>query len=135
MDGRDAGAFWPTEEPRHVNDEHEPNDEWPPELVAKVNRDRTAREAVQQQSPQLFAKVAEAMFRHDPIGINFETNTDEYDPEAGTVIPRLEDCSSPEDVVTVLHEEFSTWFGPDSAGHRDRYTKLGAEIWQLWRAS
>jgi hypothetical protein len=46
------------------------------------------------------------MFLRDPIGINFKTNTDEYDAEAGTVIPRLEKCSSSDDVAIVVHEEF-----------------------------
>ena len=109
-------------------------DEWPPEVVAKVERDRHVREAVKRQYPALFVLVTQAMFRHDPIGINFETNTDEYDAEAGTVIPRLKDCSSSEDVTTVLHEEFSTWFGSDSVGPRDHYTKLGEELWLLWKA-
>lgn len=114
---------------------HTNEDEWPREVVSKVAQDRSSREAVQQEHPQLFAKVTGAMFRDDPIGINFETNTDEYDPEAGTVIPRLKDCSSAEDVTVVLHEEFSTWFGSDTAGPRDRYTKLGEEIWLLWNST
>jgi hypothetical protein len=106
--------------------------EWPPEVVAKVEKDRAAREAVRQQGPQLFAAVSAAMFRHDPIGINFNTNTDEYEAEAGTVIPRLRGCSSPGDVATVLHEEFSKWFGSDTAGPKTRYTALADEIWTLW---
>ena len=116
-----------------MNDSPAKENDWPPEVVAKVEGARSARAEVQQQHPQLFAKVTEAMFRHDPIEINFETNTDEYDAEAGTVIPRLRDCSSSEDVVTVLHEEFSAWFGADTVGSRDRYSKLGSEIWHLWK--
>ncbi|MBC3767461.1 hypothetical protein H8B19_16405 [Neptunicella marina] len=73
------------------------------------------------------------MFKHDPIGINFEDNTDEYDPEAGTVIPRLPSCKSADDVVTVLHEEFNYWFGADTAGNRSRYKELGTEIWSIWQ--
>lgn len=107
-------------------------DEWPPEVAARVEKNRAARETVRRQNPQLFAAVSAAMFRHDPIGINFRTNTDEYDPEAGTVIPRLSDCSSARDVATVLHEEFSNWFGADTVGPETRYTALADEIWALW---
>lgn len=106
-------------------------DEWPPEVVEKVTRDREAREAVRQHHPSLFAAVSAAMFRYDPIGVNFESNTDEYDPEAGTVIPRLSTCTSADDVENVLKEEFSRWFGADIAG-RAQYTALAEEIWRLW---
>ncbi len=109
------------------------SDEWPPEVVERVTRDREAREAVRQGQPTLFAAVSEAMFRHDPIGINFEDNTDEYDGEAGTVIPRLTACSSVSDAESVLHEEFVRWFGEDTAGDRARYAALAAEVWRLWQ--
>jgi hypothetical protein len=108
-------------------------EDWPPEVIAKVNRDRAARESVKKQNPQLFAAVSNAMFLRDPIGINFETNADEYEAEAGTVIPRLETCSSSDDVVVVLHEEFVRWFGVDTAGDRSRYVELAKDIWALWQ--
>ena len=38
---------------------------------------------------ELFAELRECFFKHDPIGINRESNQDEYDPEVGTIIPRL----------------------------------------------
>lgn len=107
-------------------------DELPPEVVEKITDDRAAREAVRQSHPGLFAAVSEAMFRHDPIGINFETNTDEYDPEAGTVIPRLSACTSVDDVEGVLIEEFIRWFGADVVEDRTRFAPLANEIWRLW---
>lgn len=110
------------------------SDEWPPEVVEHVARDRLARETVRQGQPGLFAAVREAMFRYDPIGINFGSNTDEYAPEAGTVIPRLTGCLSSVDVELVLHEEFVRWFGVDIAGAPTRYTALAAEVWRLWTA-
>ncbi len=98
--------------------------DWPPDVVARVENDRAAREEVRRRYPELFAAVSAAMFRHDVIGLNFDTNSDEYDPEAGTVIPRLKDCSSAEDVATVLHEEYSNWFGPKTAGAKVKYAAL-----------
>ncbi len=84
---------------------------------------------------QLFDDVAEILFRHDPIGINFEDNTDEYEPEARTIVPRLKTCRSPQDVITVVHEEFQRWFDPEIAGSRDRYATIADEVWCLWRKS
>ncbi len=106
---------------------------WPPEIIARVKRGRAARQTVRQQYTELFASVSAAMFHHDPIGINLGDNADEYDAEAGTVIPRLRECSSTEDVATVLLEEFARWFGSDIAGDQTQYLLLASEIWKLWK--
>ncbi len=82
---------------------------------------------------QLLDEVQSLLFRHDPVGINFGFNTDEYDPEVGTILPRLRGCTCAEDVCRVAHEEFVRWFGADTAGVRDTYSKIGTEIWGLWQ--
>lgn len=79
----------------------------------------------------LFDSVAALLFRHDPMRITFDDlNTYEYEPEAGTILPRLRECKSANDVVRVVHEEFARWFGPD-AGTESAYTEIAAEIWEL----
>src|SRR5687767_3262865 len=80
----------------------------------------------------LFQEMAEVCFRHDPVGINFEDNTDEYEQEARTILPRLKACKNSDEAVTVVHEEFQKWFGSDIAGPRERYLALAEEIWQVW---
>ena len=80
----------------------------------------------------LFDSISEILFRHDPVGINFEVNTDEYDPEVVRILPRLKDCRSVEDVVTVVQEVFRYMFA-GSAGPRERYIKVAQEIWLLWQ--
>ena len=84
---------------------------------------------------ELYDKVAALLFRHDPEGINFETNTDEYEPEVGTILPRLRSCHSEDDVLWVVHEEFLRWFGADTARPQEHYAKIATEIWRLWRRS
>ncbi len=106
--------------------------DFPPEMVERINQARAECEKVRSQDPQFFEAVSKAMFDRDPIGINFETNTDEYDSEAGTVIPRLNNCASVDDVVTVLHEEFTKWFEA-SAGAREKYRELAKDIWDLYK--
>ena len=44
--------------------------------------------------------------RHDPVGINFESNTDEYEPEVGTILPQLRSCKSADDVRRMVDREF-----------------------------
>lgn len=80
----------------------------------------------------LFRELAEICFRHDPIGINFEVNFDEYEPEVRTILPRLKTCENSNDAVKVVHEEFQKWFGSDIAGPRESYVSLSEEIWNIW---
>jgi len=66
------------------------------------------------------------------LSINFEDNTDEYEPEARTILPRLRTCANSDEVVAVVFEEFQKWFGPQIAGGKERYSSLSKEIWLLW---
>ena len=80
----------------------------------------------------LFHEVAALLFRHDPVSINYETNNDEYEPEVGTILPRLKDCHSEADVCRVIHEEFGRWFGLD-CGTQQSYEPIAKEVWKLWQ--
>jgi hypothetical protein len=93
---------------------------------------REERRLLKAEYRQLFDEVQSLLFRHDPFGISFESNTDEYDPEVGTILPRLRSCSSAEEVSRIVREEFVRWFGADTAGSRQHYSRIGAEIWELW---
>ena len=81
----------------------------------------------------LFDSVADILFRHDPVGINFEDNTDEYYPEVRTILPRLRGCHSAQDVTSVVHEEFVRWFEPETAGPKENYQRPSEEIWNRWQ--
>jgi hypothetical protein len=106
--------------------------DWPPELVAKVKAQREARENIKAENPELFQAISPSLLRADPFGIYFGNNTDEYEPEAGTIIPRLPSCTSEEDVLQVVHQEFCQWFGDDTAGSKDKYRAVSKEIWEVW---
>lgn len=82
---------------------------------------------------KLFDSVAALLYRHDPVGINFEDNADEYEPEARTILPRLNNCHSPDDVLQVVHAEFVRWFDSATAGPPEHYKKIASEVWQLWQ--
>jgi hypothetical protein len=64
-----------------------------------------------------------------PFGINFEDNTDEYEPETDTILPRLKSCRSAEEVRSVVHEEFVRWFDDHVAGPPERYGRISKRIW------
>jgi hypothetical protein len=95
---------------------------------------RQERRELQAEYGKLFDSTAALLFRHDPIGISFENpKTDEYEPEVGTILPRLHGCKSSDDVLRVVHGEFVRWFEASNAGRPERYAQIASEIWQLWQ--
>jgi len=105
---------------------------WPLSVRIRTRLSRWRRSAVKRKYKVLFADTSALLFRFDPIGINFEDNTDEYDPEVGTILPRLSGCHSASEVRRVVFEEFCRWFGPETAGDEMGYNAIAEELWLLW---
>lgn len=76
--------------------------------------------------------MAAILFELDPIGINFECNTDEYEPEVGTILPRLCSCNSKAEVRQMVHDEFERWFAPMTVGPESSYDLAAELIWAAW---
>ncbi len=75
-----------------------------------------------------FSRLSSVLFAEDPAGVNYDDNTDEYDPEALMIVVRLHYCSGPKDVVRVIKEVVSAqWDGPPRPFFR--YGKLARRIW------
>jgi hypothetical protein len=60
----------------------------------------------------LVARVAEIHLRHDSVAIAHLVG-DDYRSEAGTIVQRLTQASSPTDVHRIVAEEFTRAFGPE----------------------
>jgi hypothetical protein len=103
--------------------------------VVHVSRTRDeileSRRLLKAEYGALFDSVSALLYRHDPVGINFEENTDEYDLEAETILPRLRRCHTLEDVHNAVYSEFVRWFDADTAGPPERYKQIASEVWQL----
>ncbi len=114
--------------------------EEPREIDRKIKMDNAREESIEQrrhlqaQYGELFDSTEALLFRHDPIGINFEDNTDEYEAEVRTILPRLNTCHSVPDVQKVVHEEFVRWFDDQIAGPPERYAQIAFELWEMWMA-
>jgi hypothetical protein len=91
-----------------------------------------SRAKAKKEYGRLFDAVSEILFRHDPSEINYGFNTDEYEIETETILPRLKNCHSAEDVLTVVREEFQKWFSEETAV-REGNKEIAAEIWDLWQ--
>lgn len=94
---------------------------------------KQSRKELKKQYRQLYTEVREILFRHDPIGINFGSNTDEYEPEVDTILPRLVTAGSAEELRRVIYEEFVRWFTPEIAGSEANYDSVARDIWEAWQ--
>jgi hypothetical protein len=93
-----------------------------------------SRRRVRAEYGKLFDSITAILYRHDPIGITFENpNTDEYEPEAETILPRLRSCHCADDVLHAVHAEFVRWFGSGTAGPSEHYKEIASEVWQIWQ--
>lgn len=86
------------------------------------------REALKMQFGSAYNVLLGLLFQEDPEGINFGDNPDEYDPEVRTILPRLADCYSVDDVQDVVSEEFRRWFGPAPTERRAAYRGIAERI-------
>jgi hypothetical protein len=99
-----------------------------------IDKEAEKRSRIKERNPELFHQISAILFKHDPMGINYEDNTDEYDPEAGTIIGRLQGCSDFIEARKMIHEEFLRWFY-DDVGDEDEYTEIAKKIWDAWMHS
>jgi hypothetical protein len=107
-------------------------DGYPLDVDKTRENNREERDRVKEHYRQLYIETSALLYRHDPIGINFEINPDEYEPEVGTILPRLDGCRSVEDVQRVVYEEFRRWFA-SSAGSYEKYSEVASELWEVWK--
>jgi hypothetical protein len=81
----------------------------------------------------LYTEVSRLMREADPIRlIGIGAPDDEYDVEVRTILPRLREAKSPDDVQRIVHEEFARWFGADIAGSAAQYADVSKNIWEAW---
>ncbi|MFH7041752.1 hypothetical protein ABT392_05470 [Paucibacter sp. JuS9] len=93
------------------------------------------RDSLRAKYGDLLERVSRILFEADPIDLNYKTNTDEYDSEAETILPRLDGAGSAQDVQQIVHEEFCRWFDADEVGPSSNYQAIAESIWELWNAS
>jgi hypothetical protein len=79
----------------------------------------------------LATAVERAITDADPLGLlEGGAPADEYSPEIGTIVPRVGNAQSVDEITAVLHEEFVRWFGNGTAGPRQAYEAPARQIWQ-----
>jgi hypothetical protein len=116
------------------SDQAEADRHWREVIVPRVAAAKAERERLLVGREDLVSRVEALLFYEDPIGINFDTNTDEYLAEAQSIVIRLPEATSPDDAQRIVHEEFVRWFDRQLAGPVERYRAVAESIWGLWTA-
>ena len=77
-------------------------------------------------------RIRALLWAHDPIGLAaVGAPTDEYAPEAETILTRIPEARDDADMTRIVAEEFARWFSPEIAGDPGDYAPVGAAIWHL----
>jgi len=95
---------------------------------------RTTNQKASRESYQLaYSELSQLIREADPIAlIAAGAPADEYGPEVSTILARLRETRSVDDVQRMVHEVFVRWFGADIAGSITDYSDLSKNIW-AWR--
>src|ERR1051326_5953167 len=101
--------------------------------MRQEERPKDRVERLKREYGWLYDEALAMLFRHDPMGINFETNPDEYAPEVATILPSLASADSAAHLSEIICEEFEYWFGTASSRiHRSIYNDLAEELWAAY---
>jgi hypothetical protein len=87
---------------------------------------------VRKEFGDLFDEVSGILFKHDPMGINFQHNTDEYDPEAAMVLERIGSAGTAADLRRLVHAVFMEMFNGCVPGTEESFEAVAQEIWSAW---
>jgi hypothetical protein len=98
--------------------------------MSEGNETKARRVELKRAYGAAYTQLSAILFHEDPIGINFEDNTDEYEPEVDTILPRLRHVHSVDDVSAIIHEEFVKWFEASVAGPPEKYHVVAERVWR-----
>jgi hypothetical protein len=95
---------------------------------------QAARKRFQAQYRALYDEVLEVLFQIDPIGVHQHDDADKLVPETASILARLRDARSAEDVEQIIKEELRRWYGRRGMAHLDseRLTDATIAICTAW---
>ena len=101
---------------------------------ADLSSSADEKKRLRNQYRTLFDAVSQALVETDPMGlIDIGAPADEYEPEVGTILPRLKEAADASDVQRIVYEEFVKWFYAGTAGPQSRYEEAANAIWSAWQ--
>ena len=111
----------------HINSD-EVKENWSSVTITWKSREEIIQD-LRARYATAYDSLVELMAQEDPIAlIRAGSPKDEYSPEVRTILPKLETCSTVEDVLNLVHKEFCEWFEPSIAGPRLHYHRIATRI-------
>jgi len=95
-----------------------------PDLVLQ----RADRKRLKSEYSALFEDLSALLYQVDPARLNFGINPDEYEPEAGTILPRVMELETASEIESVIREELERWFGGGTRIETATYEELATEL-------
>ncbi len=81
----------------------------------------------------LHLDISAILLKYDPMDVGAAViESDEYDLEAATILSRIKEVHTKEELTEIVYEEFQSWYGKDAVGKRELYEKMAGEIWEVW---
>lgn len=94
--------------------------------------DRQQHRMLQKEYGKFYRDVSDIVFRHNPIELDGNRNTGEYDPEVDVLLSRIREAENLNALQELLFEVFLADFGEESCGGRERYNIAASEIWKAY---
>ena len=84
----------------------------------------------------LFEELLELLYRHDPVGlVEIGAPKDEYWPEVESLLPRLREAASEDDLRRTIYSVFLQKFeAEETCGPESAYEEISKEIWSRFLA-
>lgn len=98
----------------------------------ELERSRMLEHRIQELYGAFFHEVSKILYRHNPLDYP-GLPPDEYEPEAATILARLEEAHSLRELRRIIYEELSWWFGVESVGPESRWEEAAREVWAAWQ--
>ena len=80
----------------------------------------------------LLDEVSATLFLHDPLALNLDEHTGEYDELAARLLVRLRTVNNRWDTAGVIHAACTDLAGAARAGRAERYRDLAGDVWEVW---
>ena len=79
----------------------------------------------------VFVQLRDVLYEHDPLRLGIAGAKDEYGSPVSTILPRLEDCSTSEQIRFVLEQEMARHY-PKSDFTKTDWAGLSSEFENVW---
>ena len=87
---------------------------------------------LQKEYGNFYRAVSDIVFRHNPMELDGNHNTGDYDPEVDMFLSRIREAENLNALQELLFEVFLTDFGEENCGSRERYDVAASEIWKAY---